>query len=187
MAWLMQGSLRKSVTRHKRNMFNGFGAAHRDPGWDLGYPVIRRQVWLEGGSISREPSDPPLTTRRLLPQSTTQTAAPCKTSPCPIKPQIIGHNLPSAWMPDSLTNSGSNRRPVSHTLNRFQKCDTGKPLKPNGTQSQKIQKSDTETGHPAGSKADQSQTPSIRISSAPCPAVPTGTWQSGARAYPSSS
>jgi len=32
-------------------------------------------------------------------------------------------------MPDSLTNGDANRCPVSHTLNRFQKYDTGKLLK----------------------------------------------------------
>ena len=45
-------------------------------------------------------------------------------------------------MPDSLTNGDSNRRPVSHTLNRFQKCDAGKLLKTNGTQSQKFRQTD---------------------------------------------
>ncbi|MGX0978635.1 hypothetical protein ACSSVY_004375, partial [Roseovarius sp. MBR-51] len=33
---------------------------------------------------------------------------------------------------------------VSHTLNRFQKCDTGKILKTNGTQSQKLRQADIE-------------------------------------------
>ncbi|MGR3697052.1 MAG: hypothetical protein ACU0CB_02160, partial [Roseovarius sp.] len=56
--------------------------------------------------------------------------------------KIIGHNLLSAWMPDSLTNGDSNRRPVSHTLNRFQKCDTGKLLKTHGTQSQELRQTD---------------------------------------------
>jgi hypothetical protein len=45
-------------------------------------------------------------------------------------------------MPDSFTNGDSNRRPVSHTLYRFQKCDTGKLLKTNGTQSQKFRQTD---------------------------------------------
>ena len=45
-------------------------------------------------------------------------------------------------MPDSLTNGDSNRRPVSHTLNQSQKCDTGKSLKTNGPQSQKLRQTD---------------------------------------------
>lgn len=75
-------------------------------------------------------------------------------------------------MPDSLTNGDSNRRPVSHTLNRFQKCDTGKLLKTNGTQSHKLRQTDSGFGRNRLSRRGNCHLTGGRASCAICGLVP---------------